>query len=469
MKQFLSKLSEFFKQLFSPETLEILRKIVFVKICRPVKRWFSSAEGKRVKQLLSSKYGKLAILIFSLILVLIIGLTRCSANREAPELPVGNVSIEALNVYKKTNVTSTVLGQLPYDLEVEILEEKTVGATTWGRVDQIVLPDGTTVKAGWIDLHYVNFYSDEEALEYIPDLEIEPEIEPEINHVTVNMGTITADKLNIRKGPDSKQDTNGAYYKGDRGEIIETQQTDDTLWGRTNQGWIGMGYVRMDGVSVPSSVQNDESTTSTINTDGNSTVLGYGIVNIRELNVRRGPGVAYASLRKISAGNRYAYYQLQDGWARIEDGWVSTEHFYTEGAVTSKAFTAEVTTDDLNIRRGPYTGYSSVGTYKKGDIVEVLNQINNWGYTENGWIFLDYVTRYYSTGSAIVTSGLNIRMEPSTDAEAVGTYTTGDRVTIVEINGSWGRTDRGWIHLGSVVYDTSPLASTVAETVPATT
>ena len=460
------------KQLSSSKICKSAKKFFACKVCAPIKQFLSSERCKSLKQVFSYKLGKVPVAIPVLVLLLIVVLTTCSATRKAaPELPVGSVAIETLNIHKKTDVTSKILGQLPRNLEVEIHDEKEANGTTWGRVEKIDLPDGTQVKAGWIDLHYVRFATDEAV--FVEDEIVEtpePESEPEVAPVAVTMGTITADKLNIRKGPESKYETTGAYYKGDRVEILETQTHEDSIWGRTNLGWIGMGYVRMDGTNVPSSVQSENSTTSIISTDGNSTVLGYGIVNIRELNVRRGPGVAYAVVRKLSASTRYAYYQLLDGWIRTEDGWLSSDYFYIEGDVTDKAFTAEVTTDDLNIRRGPHTAYSSVGTYKQGEIVEILNKVNNWGYTEKGWIFLDYVVPYYSTGSGIVANGLNIRLEPNADSEVVGTYTTGDRVTILEISDNWGRTDLGWIHLKSVIYDSSPLASTApASTAPAET
>ena len=443
------------KQLSSSKICRSVKNFFAHKICAPIKQFLSSERCESLKQVFSYKLGKVPVAIPVLVLLLIVLLTTCSGNGKAsPELPIGSVAIETLNVHKKTDVTSKILGQLPRNFEVEIHDEKEANGTTWGRIEKTDLPDATQVKAGWVDLHYIKFPGDEEIVP-VEEPEI-PEEEPEISLVDVTMGTITADKLNIRKGPESKYETTGAYYKGDRVEILETQTHEDTTWGRTNLGWISTGYVRMDGVSVPSSIQNEDSNTSTVNTDGNSTVLGYGIVNIRELNVRRGPGVAYAALRKISAGNRYAYYQLQDGWARIEDGWVSTDHFYIEGIVTDKAYTAEVTTDGLNIRRGPYTGFSSVGTYKQGDIVEILNKVNNWGYTEKGWIFMNYVEPVeptYTTGTGTITSGLNIRKEPNPDAEIIGSYSVGDGVTITEVDGNWGKTIQGWINLKYVDFD----------------
>ena len=413
---------------------------------------FLSPRLSNVKQFLSSKLSdvklplspKLLVPILVLLLVLVIGLTKCSGNQvPSDKLRLGTVSIENLDVHKKPDAGSRVLNQLPLDLEVEILEVKTGKDTIWGQIDQMNLPDGKKVKGGWIDLLYVSFEDDSES-----DAEPEPEIEaePEPSPIVISMGTITASKLNIRKGPGSEYDTNGAYFKGDRIEILETQTVDDTVWGRTALGWIGTGYVRMDGTYTADSA-------SDVITDGNNTVLGYGIVMLGELNIRKGPATIYGKAGTITRGNRYAYYELKDGWARMEDGWVSTEHFYIEGTTTSDAFPAIVTTDNLNIRTGPKSSCMQIGTYTLGETVQILAKLGDWGCTDRGWIFLEYVQTNYSTGSGTITSGLNVRSEPSADSEIVGSYRMGDQVSVIEVLDNWGRTDLGWINLKYVAFN----------------
>ena len=360
------------------------------------------------------------------------------------------VSSDNLEVHKKSSFSSRVLGQLPLDFEVEILEQKADKDTTWGRIDDVKLPNGTKVKGGWINLQHVKFpgEDDVETTEPAEDIQIAPPT------ITATMGTVTAGKLNVRKGPDSKYETAGAYYKGDRIEILETQTADDTLWGRTNLGWIGMGYVRMDG----SPAINDANTVK-IMSNGSTAVLGYGVVNLGELNVRLGPGTEYDKVGTVKQGTRYAYYQVSssaENWVRIEDGWVSTDYFYLEGTKTADAFTGTVTTDDLNIRSGPDTSFRSVDTYMHGDQVEILAVIDRWGYCEQGWVFMTYVERnapVYTTGTCKVTRGLNIRQEPNADSEKVGELVEGNVVTVLEVQGGWGRTVQGWINLKYVEYD----------------
>ena len=266
------------------------------------------------------------------------------------------------------------------------------------------------------------------------------------------MGTVTTGKLNIRQGAGSKYETAGSYLKGDRIELLEIVTVDDTEWGRTGKGWVGMGYVHLDG-TPPTPDENGEMPNSDMTNDGNYEILGYGVVDLGELNVRLGPGTEYNKVCSVLEGTRYAYYQIQGDWVRIEDGWVSTSYFYLEGTTADDAASAVVIEDNLNIRTGPATSFKSNGTLRKGDAVKILAQVDGWGYTEKGWISMSHVEFTYSTGSGTVTSGLNIRKEPNADSESVGTYSTGDSVTIIEVQGFWGKTDQGWINLQYVKYN----------------
>lgn len=402
-----------------------------------------------MKYLCSSKRSRILALLLSFLLIA--GLVGCSGNEpSAGDVLTCSVAVDSLNVHKKASADSNVLGQLPMDLEIEILEQATAGETLWGRIDTVELPDGSKVKSGWVDLQHVRFPGDdvEEVTEPVA------ETQPTLPSVTVNMGTVTAGKLLIRKGPDSKYEAvDEAYHNGDRIEILETQTIDDTMWGRTNLGWIGMGYVKMDGAA------DNTPNASNIVTNGSTEVLGYGIVNLPELNVRSGPGTEHDRLGTVKQGVRYAYYQLSTlsgSWARIDGGWISTEHFYIEGNTNDGELTGTVTEDGLNIRTGPNTSFQSVGTYNKGDHIRVLAQVGNWGYTENGWVFMSYVepdAPVYATGICKVTRGLNIRKEPNADSEIVGSYTAGDGVEILELDGHWGRTIQGWINLQFVEYE----------------
>ena len=290
--------------------------------------------------------------------------------------------------------------------------------------------------------------------------DIAPTTEPAVMEtqpvgIPATMGTILIDELGICKDPGVAVDMDGYYAKGDRVEIQEERSVSGTLWGYTGEGWIDMGYIRMDDVP-PAGGDSTNSDGIGIVSNGSHAVLGYGVVDLNSLNVRVGPGTDYAKIGEVSQGMRYAYYEASDEWVRIGDGWVSTQYFYVEGTTAEDATTGTVTTNDLNVRTGPDTSFKRISSYMEEDSVQILAIVNGWGYTEKGWISMMYVELpepVYATGSATVTVGLNIREEPDPSAEKVDAYREGDRVTIMEVKNGWGRTDKGWINLDYVKYD----------------
>ena len=411
---------------------------------------------EKVKKLVPDKFHKWLIPGLVLVLLLCISLVCCSGGQEEPEETVlCTVAAEGLSVHKNPNSDSTILSQLPADLEIEILEQKLVNGGQWGHIGKMKLPDGTRTDAGWVDLQYVRFPGQEEPAAELESTEPPTEpptvstvIRPDPEQGITVMGTVVTGKLNIRKAAGSQYEAFDAYYEGDRVEIQEIVTVDDTDWGRTGKGWIGMGYVRLDG-TAPAPAAEGENAIEVVS-DGKWKVLGYGVVNLGELNVRQGPGPGYEKVATVTKCNRYAYYQVADDWVRIECGWVRTDYFYLEGTVADGAATGKVITDDLNVRTGPHTTFKSNGTLKNGDSVEILAQVSDWGYTAGGWISMNHVQLdepTYTTGAGTVTVGLNIRKEPDADSEKVGEYKEGEQITILEVSDTWGRTDKGWINL----------------------
>ena len=290
--------------------------------------------------------------------------------------------------------------------------------------------------------------------------DIEPATEPAAIEtqpvgIPATMGTIIINQLSICKDAGVFVDIEAYYTIGDRIEIQEEMAVNGMAWGYTGRGWIDMSYVRMDDVP-PGGDPSTNSDGVKIVSNGSHTVLGYGVVDLKTLNVRIGPGTDYTKIKEIPQGTRYAYYEVTDEWVRIGDGWVSTEYFYVEGTTAEDATTGTITTNDLNVRTGPDTSFKRIGSYMENDSVQILAIVNDWGYTEKGWISMMYVNLpepVYATGSATVTIGLNIREEPDPSAEKVDAYREGDRVTIMEVKNGWGRTDKGWINLDYVKYD----------------
>jgi hypothetical protein len=57
-------------------------------------------------------------------------------------------------------------------------------------------------------------------------------------------------------------------------------------------------------------------------------------------------------------------------------------------------YAGTVTANLLNVRTGPGTQYAASSGYRRGDRVEILEEKDGWGKTDQGWICLRYISRF---------------------------------------------------------------------------
>ncbi len=117
------------------------------------------------------------------------------------------------------------------------------------------------------------------------------------------------------------------------------------------------------------------------------------------------------------------------------------------GIVAYASQEGTVTAGTLNVRSGPSTDYSVIGTVNSGTAIDIIS-------TENGWhqINIDGMTGFVSsqyisvTGSGpqelsgtgtVNVSGLNVRSAASTDADLVGLIGMGQTVTLLGSENGW--------------------------------
>lgn len=106
--------------------------------------------------------------------------------------------------------------------KVTVKERIKIDGTYWGYVS-----------GGWICMDYV-------------DVDGETGTTSGGTTTTTGNGTVTGNGLNIRSGAGTDYDLVGSLKKGDRVSIQETQTVDGVKWGRIDQGWICLTYVKMD-------------------------------------------------------------------------------------------------------------------------------------------------------------------------------------------------------------------------------
>lgn len=357
-----------------------------------------------------------------------------------------------MNIRSSPSTEATVVGNLYAGDRVEISRREVVTGINWA---YIIAP-----KAGWIMMDYVEMDIPQEDVPSqnvsTPAGQTTPTETKPVNTTSIK-AVVNANGLNIRNAPGTDNTkVQGAYNKGDIVTILETKNG----WGRTNKGWIKMEYVSTASTSTDSTTNKDDNKDSNITGNGSTTVQFRGIVTASELNVRSSASQSGDKVGSLSYGTRVEILEKSGDWGRTKDGWISLTYVYQDGTTGSKTGGGVVSGDELNIRSGPGTGYASVGSYRAGDRVTILEQFTysgvTWGCTNKGWISLQYVKMDgVSTGNdknGIITgNGLNIRSGPGTNYASVGTLNTGDRVTIVNTttvgDTTWGNIAQGWISM----------------------
>jgi uncharacterized protein YraI len=114
------------------------------------------------------------------------------------------------------------------------------------------------------------------------------------------------------------------------------------------------------------------------------------------LNVRTGPGTGYSIIGTIPYGHRYVAIASSGGWHQIyyknNTGWCYGGYLSTVTGVTG----VQVTVSALNVRSGPSTGYSILGTVASPQVYVRTASSNGWyqyywGGT-TGWSSGSYMT-----------------------------------------------------------------------------
>ena len=276
----------------------------------------------------------------------------------------------------------SAVGSLGNGVRVEILEQKTVGAIVWGRIDR-----------GWISLTYVEL-----------DKVTQPEIEK-----PVLTGTVNCHCLILRKGAGSSNQAVGYLYKGDKVEVLEKKLVSGVAWGRIENGWICLDYVTADketssNPTVPPVTEppvteppvTEPPVTKPPVTEPPATEPGKltGTVKANpNLCVRTGPGTSYSVIDAYYSGTKVAILEQTTvggvTWGKTDKGWISMTYVTLDGKVTRT-----VNCNCLIVRKGAGTGYGIASYLYYGTKVEVLEQKTVsgvlWGRISSGWICLSY-------------------------------------------------------------------------------
>lgn len=242
---------------------------------------------------------------------------------------------------------------------------------------------------------------------------------------SVGTATVTADALRLRSEANTGSRTLALVYKGATVELLSEEEN----------GWYKVSYQGKEGYmsaqwldavitvtgsagtaveetpaeeqtsaeEAPAQEPSVEDTpaeeapaeTGGVSATSSDSMVGVSVVVTADsLNVRSGPGTEYGRIGSLKKGTELTILEDHGDWYKVTtgkmSGYVSASFVSTE-AVTQQAI---VLAGPLNVRSGPGTGYSRVGTLKLGATVEVLGSSNGWYQISTGSL-TGYVSGQY--------------------------------------------------------------------------
>lgn len=279
-----------------------------------------------------------------------------------------------------------------------------------------------------------------------------PSIDSNKVYAAGEKGVVADGPLNVRSGAGTTYKVLGSVDKGYSFTVTGTaKDKSGTKWYKfsykSKTGYVSSKYVNIKHGSVISMTNTK------------------GTVTTSSLNVRKGPDTSYSKLGTMKKGKTFSvtgkvtnkYGKL---WYRLtydgKTGYVSSNHIKTT-KVNSSSFTVTeventkgtITATNLNVRKGPGTSYSKLGSVKKGYSFKITGKAKDtkgkYWYRfsfngKNGFVHSSYVTTKstseYTVESVSNINGtvkegpLNVRKGPGTKYETLGTIAEGKKFKI---------------------------------------
>ena len=336
--------------------------------------------------------------------------------------------------------------------------------------------------------------------------------------IPVGTGKTTA-QVNLRTGAGTGYTSLGMLAKNAALTVYESKDG----WyhvcvdGTNTEGWVYASYVKFQALASPSPTPTPTPT----NPSGSPapTPVAYGICTGEGVNFRKGPGTNHDAIKKLARNTQLSIFSTSSVWyyalCEGDYGYISASYVkltdgpspsptggaapsptstgggwppLTDGATPSPGAsgspsptpaggntrivdTGIVTTDGVNIRKGPDVSYNSLKKLAKNTGVIVLDRSGKWcpvyaGELE-GYVHEDYIT---ITGTAIVTAGgsggaqqpandygegkatgsVYMRVGPGTSYLQIKTLAKGASLRLYEIRDGWNRArladgTEGWV------------------------
>ncbi len=371
------------------------------------------------------------------------------SNNESNDNPSSDnqrrVTIEGLNMRNGAGTSYRAITKLKNGTILELISEN----NGWSKVKY----DG---RIGYVYSDYLEKVSDSN-----------------INTRTNTTKVVNYDFLNVRSGPSTSHSIVGKLNRGDKVGVI----SESNGWSKINYNGK-VSYVSSRYLSNPSNTNPEKPDSN------NESVKETKVVNYEFLNVRSGPSTSHSKIGTLKKGDKVGVISESNGWSKIKYNgkvaYVSSTYLSKENTTPevpsnpgeSIKETKVVNYEFLNVRSGPSTSHSKIGTLKKGDKVGVISESNGWSkikYNGNvAYVSSSYLSSESTTPEVpsnpdnhtvkvVNYDFLNVRSGPSTSHSKIGVLSKGDEVKVKEESNGWSKID----YRGSNAYVSSMYLSNI--------
>ena len=279
---------------------------------------------------------------------------------------------------------------------------------------------------------------------------------------------VNADVLHVRAGSSTSHDIISRVYNGQSLNVI----------GEEN-GWYKINMNGKTGFVSGEFVSKNGASNSNVSTTG-----GKNKVTADVLRVRTAPNTSSSVSGRVYEGQTLNVIGQENGWVKINHngqvGYVSGEFVSGVSANTGSSnnntnnnnqesvkpasgnYTVNVSS--LRVRTGPSTSHTTVGSVTKGQVVQVVGEVQDWfkiNYAgQTAYVSKDYVTKGGSSDNAtqgnnqnnnqnnnvtVQTGGtyvvnatsLRVRTGPATYHSVIGGVLNGTTLNVIGSEGSW--------------------------------
>lgn len=244
--------------------------------------------------------------------------------------------------------------------------------------------------------------------------------------------------LNVRSGPGTHHTRIDRLANNHRVQVVGRVRDWYKITYNGKEGFVSSRFVNVRG-SVPNL---GEVYYATVTSSGS-------------LNVRMGPSTRHDVISRLQSGSTIQVFGQTNGWYKVRvngrDGYVSGSLVNVDSGVPQldKQFGIVTSRYSLNIRSGPGTNHSRMGSIPSGHTVIVQGNVRGWyKVTYNGtegFVSGRYLETFGNTfdlgnlyfGTVTASPRLNVRMGPNGHYSLVSRVSNGETVELIGQTNGW--------------------------------